>query len=121
MAAEGRGATVGQDDTGAANRCSLAGASLTSVPRVRGTPRQTDGSGGYCHRYYWTRAFQSQLNAMTLPRVLITLHMMGKPLGPPNNRETQREVLLEALDLLEAAEQVGSFEYVATMRPSSSK
>ena len=68
-----------------------------------------------------TRAFQSQLNAMTLPRVLITLHMMGKPLGPPNNRETQREVLLEALDSLEAAEQVGSFEYVATMRPSSSK
>lgn len=54
-----------------------------------------------------TNAFRDRLAAMQLPRTVITRHPMGRPLGAPNDRETQRKVLLAALDLLEAASKGG--------------
>ena len=54
------------------------------------------------------RAFRPRLKNMTLPRVLITPHLMGRPLGAPGARVKQRKVILAALDLLESAQQVGT-------------
>jgi hypothetical protein len=45
---------------------------------------------------------------MTLPRVLITPHLMGRPLGPPKDKRRQEETLRAAFELLEDAKQVGS-------------
>lgn len=46
-------------------------------------------------------AFRDRLEAMKVPRLLATPHWMGRPLGPPGEADTQRETLLEALELLE--------------------
>lgn len=54
------------------------------------------------------RAFMDQLQRMTLPRVLITPHLLGRPLGPPGDNDRQRASILAALDLLENAGQVGA-------------
>ncbi|HEY3291839.1 MAG TPA: hypothetical protein VGK87_17025 [Anaerolineae bacterium] len=50
-------------------------------------------------------AFHDRLVAMNLPRLLITPHLFGRPLGAPFDRERQRAVLLAAFDLLETATQ----------------
>lgn len=49
------------------------------------------------------RAFRPRLAAMTLPRLLVTPHLMGRPLGPPGDDERQRATVLAALDLLDSA------------------
>ncbi|MBI5714038.1 MAG: hypothetical protein HZC38_11550 [Chloroflexi bacterium] len=54
-----------------------------------------------------TNAFRDRLAAMHLPRTVITRHPMGRPLGAPNDRETQRKVILGALELLESANRGG--------------
>ena len=54
------------------------------------------------------RAFRPRLEAMALPRVLITPHLMGRPLGLPGDAEGQRETILAALELLERAERGGT-------------
>ncbi len=51
------------------------------------------------------RAFRPRLEAMRIPRLLLTQHPMGRTLGPPGDHERQRAVILAALDLLEKAEQ----------------
>jgi hypothetical protein len=48
------------------------------------------------------------LEKMTLPRVLITPHLMGKVLGAPDDHARQRTTLLAALDLLADAKQAGT-------------
>jgi hypothetical protein len=55
-----------------------------------------------------TSAFRDRLSAMQLPRTVITRHPMGRPLGAPNDRETQRKVILTALELLGSASQSGA-------------
>jgi len=55
------------------------------------------------------RAFRPRLEAMTLPRALITPHLMGRTLGAPGGRARQREAVVAALELLEAAEQPETF------------
>ena len=55
-----------------------------------------------------TGAFRDRLAAMQLPRTIITHNPMGRPLGAPKDRETQRKVILTALDLLESASQGGA-------------
>ncbi len=57
------------------------------------------------------QAFEKMLKAMTPPRVLITPHPMGRPLGPPNNSEKQYTIIKTALELLESAEKGGTFTY----------
>ena len=52
--------------------------------------------------------FSDRLRAMHLPRIVLTDFPMGRPLGAPNDSETQREVLLAALDMIDHAKQGGS-------------
>jgi hypothetical protein len=40
--------------------------------------------------------------------VLLTPHVMGRPLGPPGNRNRHHEVLTAALSLLETASEAGT-------------
>ena len=54
------------------------------------------------------RAFKARLEMMTLPRLLLTPHPMGRPLGPPGDRKRQMETLRAALSLLERAEKGGT-------------
>ena len=52
--------------------------------------------------------FSDRMIAMHLPRLVLTNFPKGRPLGPPNDHETQREVLLAALDMIDHAKQAGS-------------
>ncbi len=52
--------------------------------------------------------FRTRLLAMSLPRLVITPHLMGRPLGRPGDAATQRAVLETALTLLETASGPGS-------------
>ena len=54
------------------------------------------------------RAFRDQLQKMSLPRVITTPHLLGRPLGAPVDRKRQRESVMAALNLLESAKQVGT-------------
>ncbi len=49
-------------------------------------------------------AFRDRLAAMSLPRLVVTPQLMGRPVGAPNDKTRQREILLAALDLLENAQ-----------------
>ena len=53
-------------------------------------------------------AFREQLAQMTIPRLVTTPHLMGRPLGAPGDRQRQRESILAALSLLESATQIGT-------------
>jgi len=56
------------------------------------------------------RAFRARLEMMTLPRVLLTPHLMGRPLGPPGDRSRQRQTLEAALKILVSAQKSGTIE-----------
>lgn len=58
-------------------------------------------------------AFGERLKAMTPPRVLLTPHVMGRPIGPPGNVQRQRETLTTAFQLLQQAEQVGTIKLLS--------
>ncbi|MCP5095897.1 MAG: hypothetical protein GY943_10115 [Chloroflexi bacterium] len=45
-------------------------------------------------------AFRSRLTVMNPPRVLLTPHLMGRPLGFPHDHQNQRHILQAALRLL---------------------
>lgn len=53
------------------------------------------------------KAFRDRLAAMRVPRVIIAPHPMGRTLGAPGDNETQKKVVLAALDLLESATNPG--------------
>ena len=55
-----------------------------------------------------TQAFRPRLEAMHLPRLVLTPYPMGRPLGAPHDVVGQRTTLLAALDLLAAATQAGT-------------
>ncbi len=48
------------------------------------------------------------MDPMTLPRVLTTPYMMGRPVGPVGDPKTQRRVVEAALQLLATADQAGT-------------
>lgn len=48
-----------------------------------------------------TEVFDKRLTSMKLPRILFTSYPMGRPLGYPNQRQAQEQILKEALKLLE--------------------
>jgi hypothetical protein len=54
-------------------------------------------------------AFRHRMEALGVPRTLITPHLMGRTIGPVGDRERQRSVVSAALDLLEAATGPGSY------------
>jgi len=53
------------------------------------------------------KAFETRMRMMTLPRVVLTPHLLGRPFGVPGDHATQRAVILAALKLLESAPQEG--------------
>ncbi|MCP3898520.1 MAG: hypothetical protein GY707_02170 [Desulfobacteraceae bacterium] len=57
-----------------------------------------------------SQVFSKQLEAMKLPRVLITPYLMGRPIGKPNDKEAQLKVLQKGLDLFEKAEKSGTIK-----------
>jgi hypothetical protein len=56
------------------------------------------------------KAFQPRLEAMHLPRVLITPHTMGRPLGYPQDRQHHRAVVEASLSLLTTASSGGTLQ-----------
>jgi hypothetical protein len=48
------------------------------------------------------------MEGMRLPRLLLTAHPMGRPLGAPGDVVRQREVLLAALAMLQDAQSGGT-------------
>ena len=54
------------------------------------------------------RSFRHVAEQMGLPRTLVTRHPMGRPLGPAGDRERQREVVEQALALLDTATDGGT-------------
>ncbi len=62
------------------------------------------------------RAFQPRVEALGVPRTLITPHLMGRTIGPVGDRRRQRAVVTAALDLLESATGPGT---VATFEEPS--
>ncbi len=48
-----------------------------------------------------TEVFEERLTSMKLPRILFTAYPMGRPLGYPNQKEVQEQILKEGLRLLE--------------------
>ncbi len=55
-----------------------------------------------------TEAFRPRLEAMTVPRLVLTPNPMGRPLGAPHDVAGQRKTLNAALALLESASGAGS-------------
>jgi hypothetical protein len=56
------------------------------------------------------RSFRSKLEQMTLPRVLLTPYLLGRPVGPPGENEQQLATLRAGLELLETAREGGTIE-----------
>jgi hypothetical protein len=53
-------------------------------------------------------AFQPTMNAMSLPRTVVTPNLLGRTLGAPGDVEAQRRALLAGFDLLQQARSVGA-------------
>jgi hypothetical protein len=54
------------------------------------------------------QSFRKRLEMMTVPRALLTPHLMGRPIGRPGAREQQQRVLQAALQMLETVDQGGT-------------
>jgi len=57
------------------------------------------------------QAFQNRIEAMTIARLLLTHHPMGKPLGDPFDHAEHVRVIRQALLLLAEAEAVGTTRF----------
>ncbi len=55
-----------------------------------------------------SKVFEKQLQAMHLPRVLLTSNLAGRPLGKPFDRTTQKDIIVKGLDLLDKAQENGT-------------
>jgi hypothetical protein len=58
----------------------------------------------------YIEAFRPDAELLKPPRTLVTPHLMGRPLGLPNQRKQQRAVILAALRLLETADHAPTLE-----------
>lgn len=68
-------------------------------------------------------AFRDRMKGMILPRVLVTPHPMGRPVGAPGDVARQRAVIRAALTLLESADHAGTMldlggEYLSSQHGS---
>ena len=61
--------------------------------------------------------FHVRLEAMTLPRLLLTPHVIGRVLGAPGDRARQTEVLMQALALLEQPARLATVRFPDEYRP----
>jgi hypothetical protein len=60
----------------------------------------------------YVEAFLPTAQLLKPPRVLLTPHIMGRPLGLPYDRETQRATILAALRMLETAANAPTLEVI---------
>ena len=65
----------------------------------------------------YVRAFGHVVDEMKLPRVLITNHPMGRPLGPVGDRQRQRAVVASALSLIDSATEPTVVDDLGPFRP----
>ncbi|MEE9443555.1 MAG: hypothetical protein V3V99_12900 [candidate division Zixibacteria bacterium] len=54
------------------------------------------------------QAFCTTLEAMSLPRLVTTPHLLGRPLGLPHDEKRQLYILNEALNLIDTAGEGGT-------------
>ena len=54
------------------------------------------------------KAFEDLLKSMCLPRVLLTDHPLGRPIGPPGDLEYQTRVVSAALTMLAESSKPGT-------------
>ena len=57
------------------------------------------------------QAFQNRIEAMSVARLLLTHHPMGKPLGAPFDHDEHTRVMREALQLLIDADAIGTTRF----------
>ena len=57
------------------------------------------------------KSFETRMRMMSLPRVLLTPQLLGRPMGRPFDEKTQTNILRAALQLLEKADQNGTVQY----------
>ena len=53
------------------------------------------------------KSFETRMRMMSLPRVLLTPQLLGRPMGSPFDEKLQVNILRTALQLLEKANQNG--------------
>ncbi len=53
------------------------------------------------------KSFETRMRMMSLPRVLLTPQLLGRPMGSPFDKKLQMNILRAALQLLEKANQNG--------------
>jgi len=56
------------------------------------------------------KSFEPRMRMMSLPRVLLTPHLLGRPLGSPFDEKLQIKILKAALQLLETAKVNGTIQ-----------
>lgn len=57
------------------------------------------------------QAFQSRIEAMSVARLLLTHHPMGKPLGTPFDHDEHIRIVRVALQLLANAQELGTTRF----------
>ena len=66
----------------------------------------------------YIRSFMHQAHVLSLPRALITPHILGRTIGAPHDDRGQREVVRAALRLLEDVKSPGAVvEFQTPYRP----
>ncbi|MCF6248846.1 MAG: hypothetical protein L3J69_16035 [Desulfobacula sp.] len=54
------------------------------------------------------KSFETRMKMMSLPRVLLTPHLLGRPMGNPFDETGRISILNRAIDLLETAKNNGT-------------
>lgn len=65
--------------------------------------------GGIPTVAFGVKAFKSRMLPMSIPRLVLTVELMGKTLDRPNDRATQLDYLHAGLDMLENASEGGTW------------
>lgn len=60
----------------------------------------------------FVRAFAHVAGQLRVPRVLVTPHLVGRTIGPVNDRVRQHEVVTAALRLLQEAREPATVRYL---------
>ena len=60
------------------------------------------------------KSFETRMKMMSLPRVLLTPQLLGRPLGNPFDEQQHTKILNSAIKMLETAEQNGTIREAVT-------
>ncbi|MCP3874905.1 MAG: hypothetical protein GY699_17355 [Desulfobacteraceae bacterium] len=56
------------------------------------------------------KSFEARMKMMSLPRVLLTSQLLGRPMGGPYDNEKQSKILTAAIQLLETSKRNGTIQ-----------